>query len=673
MKATPKRKSLKNILLTEIIVFVTAILVVTTLVSIKLQTDKITDLTESVLSKESVSYASEVYNWWNSIQNRVQQTADVVKNMPTQKNEDTQAMLMRITELDPDSQDIYMAIEADNAFLDGTGWVPDEGWDFTTRAWYTGAIEKNGALYTAEPYVDVITGKTCFSCAVMLDDGVVLSSDIVFDKVAEKLTQFKSSSNDAVFYIINKDTRDILVSSVPETVGFTTADCEDPVVQGLNSVIDSLNTANSIEVNKIEIADTSIGKMMYAATDIQDTSWIVASAVPYSFVSEVIMRNVMISSSVALVLLVIMAILFYYIVMKYLAPVSKATDRITDISNGDFTVSLETKGNNEITTLSENLNEYIGNMREMLSSMAEISTNMNDSAGECYEVSQALSSSNHTQGESIESLNSTLNAMNQSIESIANAATDLAMTSDALSKNAEEVRGLCEETMESSTSGRKEMEGMTTNVNTLDETIRELAEIIHATAKSIEEITGITDTINAISEQTNLLALNASIEAARAGEAGKGFAVVASEVGILAKQSSEATDTIRGLVDDITKNISDINAKADVCAKDMEACLSGVEGANDSFNRIYEDVAKATEGIKEIAGEVEKINDVATDNAATTQEQASTISEVLGLSDIILEESTKISAETDNVTNVSKKLNRLSDKMNEFLAKCKLQ
>ena len=32
-----------------------------------------------------------------------------------------------------------------------------------------------------------------------------------------------------------------------------------------------------------------------------------------------------------------------------------------------------------------------------------------------------------------------------------------------------------------------------------------------------------------------------------------------------------------------------------ICVKDMEACLKGVEGANQSFDQIYGDVEKAAE------------------------------------------------------------------------------
>ena len=667
MKAK-KRKSLKKTLLSRIIIFVAVMIVIITQISIKLASDNIQSLMNNVLARESVTYAAEIHNWWSNIMTRVGQTADVVKNLPETSYDDTLAMLLKLTADDPDSQDIYMAYGNENVFLDGSGWVPDETFVFNDRPWYKGALDKKGDIYSSEPYVDASTGKTCLACSVMVRDGVVLSSDINFDKVAEKVAAFKSLSPDAKYYIINKETKDILISNVESSVGQTLADTTDPVAAGLAPVFDSLDKSQNTDGSKVVTAKTSAGSMMFTATDIEDTSWAIVSAVPSSMLSNAILKVMFVTFLSAIILLIILSILIYYIISKAINPVTTVTERITDISKGDFTVKIVPEGNNEITTLSESLNEYIEKMRSTLNSLSDISGAMNSRAGECFDISHTLSDANQNQGDSIEKLNTTLTDMNTSIEEIANAATELASTSSDLAQNAENVRNLCDETLEASAKGKGEMESMTRNVSTLNETIEELTTLIRATAKSVEEITGITDTINAISEQTNLLSLNASIEAARAGELGKGFAVVASEVGVLANQSSSATENIHRLVDDVTKNIADINKKADICAKDMEACLQGVEGANESFNKIYSDVAAATDGITTIATGIDKINDVASNNAAITEEQASSINEVLALSDQIVSENTRLRSETENITSISENLNQYSDEINSDLS-----
>ncbi|MCR4591100.1 MAG: methyl-accepting chemotaxis protein [Lachnospiraceae bacterium] len=655
-----KRKSLKKSLLIKIVLFVAVMIIVITQLTIKLAVDNIQSLTNKVLARESISYANEVYSWWKNVEERVAQTALVIKNSPAASHEDQLNTLMALTANDPDSHDIYMAYGDENVFLDGSGWVPDETFDFKGRGWYQGAINNKGEVYTSDPYLDAATGKVSIACSIMTADNTVLGSDIDFDKVEEKVQGFESISPQAKYYIVNKESRDIIISNNPDCVSEKIGESADPVANEIGQVYSSLDTSVKADESKVK----TVGSVMVTATDIEDTAWVVISAVPTTILSDAIWKVIIITSVSALILLLILCIVMYIIISKAINPVTTITQRITDISRGDFTINIVPEGNNEITTLAESLNEYIDKMRSTLKSLSDISGAMNSRAGECFDISHILSDANNNQGESIEKLNTTLGDMNTSIEDIANAAADLAATSGELAVNAENVRNLCNETLEASGKGKNEMESMTRNVRTLNTTIGELTELIRATAKSIDEITGITDTINAVSSQTNLLSLNASIEAARAGEMGKGFAVVASEVGTLATQSSEATETIRRLIEEVTHNIEEINKKADICVKDMEACLSGVEGANKSFDLIYDDVAKAADGMTEIAGGIEKINEVAASNEITTKEQAESINDVFSLSDMIVSESNKLRDETDNITNISENLNKYSDEIN---------
>ena len=670
--AKRKRRSLKRVLLTQIIFFVTIIIIVITVLNATMQTVKIKRLTEQILARESISYSNDIYNWWNSIEDRLERTAQTYRSIPPISDEETLAMLLKLTEEDPDSQDIYIGNGNTGVFLDGSGWIPTEDFDFSGREWYLGALENNGKIYTTDFYIDAASGKICIACSIKIGDKLVLSSDVVFDKLVERVSAFESSSGDAKFYIIDKLTNEILVADSKEVTGKKLSEVDDDILVGLNPVFDSLDTSSSIDAQKIVTTSSPAGKMMYAATDIPETAWVIVSAVPYSHISASVRNTIISTAGIALMLLSVLAIVLLIIITRYLNPVSKVTKGITDISKGNFKVKIRPEGNNEITTLGESLNDYIDSTRGMYISMASISKDMNANAGECYNISNSLLSSNRKQGDSIKKLNSTLASMNVKIDEIDNAANELAETSKHLSQNAEEVKHLCVETMDASKNGKDEMLSMTENVKTLDVTMTELVEIIREAARSVEEITGITDTINDISEQTNLLSLNAAIEAARAGEQGRGFGIVASEVGNLAKQSSEATEHIRELIREVTQNIADINSKSDMCMKDMKECLSGVESANSSFDIIYAELEKATDGIIEITGGISKINSVEYENASSTKEQALKVNEILELSDMIVTESNKIMSETNNITNISMDLNKYSDSIKADLSKYQL-
>ncbi len=74
-------------------------------------------------------------------------------------------------------------------------------------------------------------------------------------------------------------------------------------------------------------------------------------------------------------------------------------------------------------------------------------------------------------------------------------------------------------------------------------------------AKGMKEIVGILGEVEFIADRTKLLALNAAIEAARVGERGRGFAVVAAEITKLAEHSARASETIRGLVRQVSDDM----------------------------------------------------------------------------------------------------------------------
>ncbi|MCR5684266.1 MAG: hypothetical protein K6G81_02435, partial [Lachnospiraceae bacterium] len=227
-----KRKSLKKTLLNKIIIYVAIIIVLSTQISIKLASDNIQDLTYNVLARESATYASEIHSWWRSIEDRVKQTADVIRNLPEISDDDLLGMLLEITKLDPDSHDVYVANGNTGVFLDGSGWTPTPDFDFFGRGWYKGALSSGGDIYSSDPYLDAATGNVSIACSTMIRDNVVLSSDIDFVMVADIVSKFDSLSEDAKFYIVDKNSKDVIISNVADTVGQNLTDTTDPVVAG---------------------------------------------------------------------------------------------------------------------------------------------------------------------------------------------------------------------------------------------------------------------------------------------------------------------------------------------------------------------------------------------------------------------------------------------------------
>ncbi len=87
-------------------------------------------------------------------------------------------------EIDENFTGIYGLFNGD--YLDGIGWVPDEGFDPKTRPWYKTAVEGNGKPVVVSPYVDAQTGSVMISVSQLLYDGEsVISLDIIMDEMQE--------------------------------------------------------------------------------------------------------------------------------------------------------------------------------------------------------------------------------------------------------------------------------------------------------------------------------------------------------------------------------------------------------------------------------------------------------------------------------------------------------
>ena len=159
--------------------------------------------------------------------------------------------------------------------------------------------------------------------------------------------------------------------------------------------------------------------------------------------------------------------------------------------------------------------------------------------------------------------------------------------------------------------------------------VKQAAETSDTMAKlgqASREIGQVVKVITSIAQQTNLLALNATIEAARAGEAGKGFAVVANEVKELARQTAKATeeigDKIAGVQSETGLAISAIKQIAGVIDKINEistTIASAVEEQNAATGEIARNVSEAARGTADVSYNIASVTQVALEGGRTAE------------------------------------------------------
>lgn len=192
---------------------------------------------------------------------------------------------------------------------------------------------------------------------------------------------------------------------------------------------------------------------------------------------------------------------------------------------------------------------------------------------------------------------------------VQNAATSMASAIEELAASIGEIESSANKTADAvqisshlTAEGLSELEDLKVHIeNTGTE-----FEIVSVKTKDLQDVVTnlgkVVDLIAKIAGQTNLLALNATIEAARAGEHGKGFAVVASEVKNLSKQTSDATETIRNQISQLTTSFEDVLTSVANSQNNIKAVVGKSEQVAADFEKINANSTAIAQQVDELAG-----------------------------------------------------------------------
>jgi methyl-accepting chemotaxis protein len=131
--------------------------------------------------------------------------------------------------------------------------------------------------------------------------------------------------------------------------------------------------------------------------------------------------------------------------------------------------------------------------------------------------------------------------------------------------------------------------------------VQNIATTILDLSEKTQQIGTIIATVDDFAERSSLLALNASIEAARAGEAGKAFSVVAGEVKNLAEQSQQATEKVRGILNDIQRTTHTAVMVTEEGSKRVDRGVELVTGAGEIISTLSNAITSSADSAKQIA------------------------------------------------------------------------
>lgn len=650
--------SIKTKLLGTILPLTIIIVLVLTGISYFISKSIISSYSENLLSSSIENQSNEIEAWLNENLSSFQ----VAKKTIEQTKPDDAALKQILNGYcgfkDNYPDGLYIADENGTLITADDSSKKDS--DPTSSVWYKDGLTRVNMGFT-NAYTNE-DGDAVISASGILNDGSdtlkVISADLSLDRISIIVNSF-IEMDDAQAFLVNPKDGSILAHRDSSMISTRLSDSGDAFLKDVGA--------------KVADGDYSLTKIdgnMTAFSEISGTDWILVSYIPTSIIYKDVNKVRTDMILVGLISVLILAVLIERVIHFTIRPIKELTSIITSMTDGDFTVEVKTKSNDEIGRMGRGVEKFVSTMRGMIASIYSVSDKLHSQADNSNTVSDQMLDASTTQSQSMKELNSTVEQLSLSVNDIAQNATTLAMVVADTRKNSEEVDDKMKETVTISRQGKSDMQRVGAAMTDINDSVLHLQEAIDKVGKASSEITNITNVIAGIADQTNLLSLNASIEAARAGEAGKGFAVVAGEIGQLAQTSADSVRDIENLIHEINDLVKDAVSQADDSAGNINESSRLVEDALKTFDAIFNNIDAVSGLVQQVIEKVEKVDDVASNVAAISEEQAASSEEILATSDTMVEQANHITDNSKTVANDARELTEsaqeLADQVSMF-------
>lgn len=536
-----------------------------------------------------------------------------------------------------------------------------EGYDPTSRPWYKGAVNSFGNVVITEPYEDASSKEMVITVAkaFKLHDGktAVIGADLSIDTIVDNMSKTKIGQTGYAFLILENGT---IIAHPEKEMLFTN------IAQKYDFGKNILREKNG---NQKYTIDKRIKIMGYAQS--KTTKWTAVATINQEEYAKELQKSILATIIVLVIISLITAIVGIFLANSISNPLIRLMNLMKKAEEGDMTIDVFVKGNDEIAKIQENFKNMIQSQRDMIKKIKESVENVLAQVENLSATSEEMASSSQEVAKTMQQIAEGSTSQASDLQEVVNLMINLTTNIEEAYKELDRVKAQTNNATSKSNLGKDEMDNLIKSIESIKNAFEMVVLKVNNLTTTIKEITNITNVITSISEQTNLLALNAAIEAARAGEAGRGFAVVADEVRKLAEESKKSTSEIFELVKSIQQDTDEvintsqqvdtfIKSQSNAVEKTMLAfgdILSSVEEILplvDSVHREMKDVIRAKD---EVLSKVEAVSSVTEENSASAEEVAAS--------------SEELSASSQEVAATAQNLNQLaidlSKEVNKFI------
>jgi len=591
----------------------------------------------------------------------------------------------------------YMAFE-DGTFIDVSGRVPDDGYDPLTGEWYVKAKENSGQIYVCDPYVDAMTHQIVLTLSkeITLNDGrkAVLGVDMQISDINGYINSIVQHEIDAETsatsintgyestldkednsYIFLIDRQGNIISH-PNPDFSAKPDKVTNAAEILEGKLNDLRKLTNVSLYQRMIEDYDGKERAFFFDKIEEAGWAIGIAVDKDAILEAKNKFERITLYISIVMLCAGIGVSLIIANSIAKPIMMTKTMANSISNLRLNIDIDDKylkRRDEVGEILKAFKETIEKLRDFTATLKELSVINNKIYNTTLEKVHTLLNISEDLSATTEELSAGMQETSATAESISQSADKLNSAMSIFASKTEEGAETANAIARKAAELDKQFKESKDNTMNILDVARNEVESALESAKNVEQVKILAETILSIAYKTNLLSLNAAIEAARAGEEGRGFAVVAEEIRRLADDSNRSAGRIKQFAEGINESVNKLIIATNNLLKFLNENVLNDYGLMLNAIENYKNDGSVLSGVlSELSDTVEQLTETVNSVAMAINDVSATIQQATAATANIAEQNNEMLSAVQDIDNAMKMNTESSNKLASMIAQVEL-